>query len=307
MDESGFLPSNQGWQKAIGRWAAKGQYKQGGADRENVTAIVTICADGTALTPAVIFKGQNIMAKWGDNNVLNAFIAVSPNGWTDGELATKWIVEDFDHQTRDKAKGKTRVLTMDGHCSHHTEELLRLFEEIHKRAVKKGDFVEVFGKAFLEAFTEDTIQAAFQVTGIIPFNPNVITEQQMKPSLLTSTQATFPLPQHSPVRWVMAVFNSQPHTAFDVSPDNHNIVHIPAGGSVSAPQTPPIPSGLPVSMPQTPTCTAVAAAPPILDSAINPSLFTPSKRGRIFIGSLASRNSAVFLVGSTKITSSTCA
>ena len=72
MDESGFPPSNQGRQKVIGRRAAKGQHKQGGADRENVTAIVTICADGTALTPTVIFKGQNIMAKWGENNVSNA-------------------------------------------------------------------------------------------------------------------------------------------------------------------------------------------------------------------------------------------
>jgi hypothetical protein len=87
---------------------------------------------------------------------------------------------------------------MDGHCSHHTEELLHfalenniiilgypphcmyalqgldvvymkeawktyisLFEEVHKRAVKKSDFVEVFDKAFLEVFTKDTIQDAF--------------------------------------------------------------------------------------------------------------------------------------------------
>ena len=33
---------------------------------------------------------------------------VSLNGWTDGELAAKWIVEDFDQQTRDKANGETR-------------------------------------------------------------------------------------------------------------------------------------------------------------------------------------------------------
>ena len=72
MDESGFPPSNQGRQKVIGRRAAKGQHKQGGADQENVMAIVTICADGTTLTPTVIFKGQNIMTKWGENNVSNA-------------------------------------------------------------------------------------------------------------------------------------------------------------------------------------------------------------------------------------------
>jgi len=50
----------------------KTQHKQGGADRENVTAIVTICADGTTLRPTIIFKGQNFMTKWAENNVANA-------------------------------------------------------------------------------------------------------------------------------------------------------------------------------------------------------------------------------------------
>lgn len=48
------------------------QHKQGGADCENVTAIVTICADRTTLCPTIIFMGQNFMTKWADNNVANA-------------------------------------------------------------------------------------------------------------------------------------------------------------------------------------------------------------------------------------------
>lgn len=51
-------------------------------------------------------------------------IACSPNGWTDGELAVEWMVEDFDRQTKEKADGKTQVLLMDGHSSHYTLELL---------------------------------------------------------------------------------------------------------------------------------------------------------------------------------------
>ena len=34
-------------------------------------------------------------------------IACSLNGWTDGELAVEWMVEDFDRQTKEKADGKT--------------------------------------------------------------------------------------------------------------------------------------------------------------------------------------------------------
>lgn len=72
MDESGFPPSDQGTQRVIGRRGTKTQHKQGSAEHENVTAIVTICADGTTLEPTIIFKGQNFMSKWGDNNVANA-------------------------------------------------------------------------------------------------------------------------------------------------------------------------------------------------------------------------------------------
>lgn len=72
MDESGFPPSNVGRERVIGRRGARTSYQQGGADRENVTAIVTICADGTALTPTIIFKGKNFMKKWGNNNFCDA-------------------------------------------------------------------------------------------------------------------------------------------------------------------------------------------------------------------------------------------
>jgi hypothetical protein len=72
MDESGFPPSDQGKQRVIGRRGAKIQHRQGGADRENVTAIITICVDGTALRPTIIYKGKNFQQRWGENNVSEA-------------------------------------------------------------------------------------------------------------------------------------------------------------------------------------------------------------------------------------------
>jgi len=65
MDESGFPLSDQGQQCVIGCCGNQVQHKQGGADHENVTALVTICADGTALEPTIIFKEMNFMNKWG--------------------------------------------------------------------------------------------------------------------------------------------------------------------------------------------------------------------------------------------------
>ena len=72
MDESGFLPANQGVQCVVGRRGTKVQHKTGSANRENVAVLVTICADGTALQPTIIFKGKHLLKKWGDNNVSNA-------------------------------------------------------------------------------------------------------------------------------------------------------------------------------------------------------------------------------------------
>jgi hypothetical protein len=72
MDESGFPPSNQGRQRVVGRRGTKTQHKSGGANRENVTVLVTICADGTTLKPTIIFKGKNFLKKWGEDNVAGA-------------------------------------------------------------------------------------------------------------------------------------------------------------------------------------------------------------------------------------------
>ena len=52
-------------------------------------------------------------------------IAVSQNGWTDGKLALHWIIDNFDAVTKEKAEGQSRLLLLDGHCSHYTPELLQ--------------------------------------------------------------------------------------------------------------------------------------------------------------------------------------
>jgi hypothetical protein len=72
MDESGFPTGYKGKERVVGGRGTKTQHKQGGADRENVTALVTICADGSTLRPMIIFKGQHFMQKWNDNNVAKA-------------------------------------------------------------------------------------------------------------------------------------------------------------------------------------------------------------------------------------------
>ena len=201
----------------------------------------------------------HVSHKGNSNSYLFRF-AYSENGWTDGKIAMLWMVKDFDAQTKEKANGEYWVLLMDGHSSHYTLEILQYvndnkirilgypphcthvlqgldvvcfakmksefrhkiqaFEDLHFSNVAKSDFAGVFSCAFLCAFTPDTIKAAFSTTGIFPFNPDIILEKAMKPSLPSLIKGSFSLPQPSPVKAILSVMGTCPPTNFDLSPSH---------------------------------------------------------------------------------------
>ena len=162
-------------------------------------------------------------------------------GYTSGEIATAWI-EDFDKLTKAKAKGRQRLLVVDGHSSHFTMGFLEyarsnkitvlcypshsthvyqgldvVIFSVLKRAwseerdkfersgpaVSKVNFLEVYAKAHVRAFTRENILAAFKKTGMVPFNPDVITDTMMAPSLETSLTTRLPLTLASPLQEVV--------------------------------------------------------------------------------------------------------
>jgi DDE superfamily endonuclease len=233
------------------------------------------------------------------------------------------MVKDFDPQTKEKAGGRTRVLLMDGHSSHYSLELLdyawannivilgypphcthvlqgldvvcfakmknefrseiQKFEALHRCSVGKGDFVGVFGRAFLRSFTEDAVKAAFAATGVYPFNPDAISDGQMKPSLPTSTKTSFPILQPSPVKAIITAMGSHPPTSFELSPTTHTAPI--AGPSRNAPATPSTPTRR------------------YREPTIDPELETPTKRMRILYGALATTSSGSLLVSKVRMTS----
>jgi len=94
-----------------------------------VTVVATICADGTSLSPGLIYEGQpnTIRDTWleGVNKEEHlAFLTSSENGWTNDELGFDWLVNLFDRETRAKAKRNWRLLFLDGHGSHLTMRFL---------------------------------------------------------------------------------------------------------------------------------------------------------------------------------------
>ncbi|KAJ3454531.1 hypothetical protein MRS44_013131 [Fusarium solani] len=92
-------------------------------NREWITVIQAINAEGRAIPPFIIGAGQYHLANWyRDSNLPDDWvIATSPNGWTDNELGLEWL-KHFDRCTKTRSVGRYRLLILDGHESHHSLE-----------------------------------------------------------------------------------------------------------------------------------------------------------------------------------------
>lgn len=129
MDEKGFLIGFLTKAKRIftKQWYESdhllGNIQDG--NREWVTLVATICADGTALPPGLIYmaKTGDIQDSWVqdlDADTHTAQFASSPSGWTNDELGFEWLVKIFDQHSKTKARNGRdwRLLIIDGHGSH---------------------------------------------------------------------------------------------------------------------------------------------------------------------------------------------
>ncbi|KIJ38004.1 hypothetical protein M422DRAFT_177252, partial [Sphaerobolus stellatus SS14] len=341
MDESGFTRESTRTQRVYGGCGVKHQYRQGNTNQENTTVLITICADGTTTKPVVVFKGENMMNNWFKDNVADCMITRSRNAWTEQEIAEDWI-KKFNFETRLKANSEPRALFLDGHNSHYSPKLLRYakecniiifgypphcthalqgldvvffarmkeefgkaietFKEEHNRGVGKGDFVYVFGSAFLKVAQVQLIKTSFSAMGIVPFNPKVISAEKMKPSKATSVKGAFPLVQPSPVRAAVKYLDLYRPTSFERDPQH---AKAPIGQLGTIPEHPRLDPNIDPTLriPSTPNSLRNRNTPP--QSANKPKAFTPSKAVRILISQLAATTSGSYLVSDSPLKSTT--
>jgi hypothetical protein len=95
MDEKGFMLGVTTKRKRIFTWR---KYEQGGykqhikdRNREWITTIGCICADGTAISPALIYMAKSgyLQDSWLqdlNHRTHRCFFAPSDSGWTNNEL-----------------------------------------------------------------------------------------------------------------------------------------------------------------------------------------------------------------------------
>ncbi|KAH7471539.1 hypothetical protein FOMA001_g13494 [Fusarium oxysporum f. sp. matthiolae] len=90
-------------------------------NREWVTAIQAINAEGRAIDPFIVVAGQYHLANWYHESNLPGTWAVitTQNGWTDNDTGLKWL-KHFDQCKINRLVGTHRLLILDGHESHHS-------------------------------------------------------------------------------------------------------------------------------------------------------------------------------------------
>lgn len=88
-------------------------------NREWVTIIECISADGKKIMPLVIFKGSSVQAQWFPaSNIPGWHYTHSENGWTSNQHGIDWLKRIFIPQTMPDNPDDHRILICDEHGSH---------------------------------------------------------------------------------------------------------------------------------------------------------------------------------------------
>ena len=104
-------------------------YCGAGVKCEMVTAVECISGDGRALLPLIIWPASIHRSNWRTRPTPGWQLGCSENGYNTSRINIKWLMQVFDPQTKDRAKGRPRVLINDGFASHKTLEVLKFYFE----------------------------------------------------------------------------------------------------------------------------------------------------------------------------------
>jgi hypothetical protein len=126
MDESGFSIGKINATRVIIDKRLRTKYQAQPGRQEWVSVVECICADGTSVSPLVIFRGENLSNTWVPADIPESWrFSCNSRGWTSNIHSLEWLRRCFEPTTREKADGQKRVLICDGHGSHVTANFIR--------------------------------------------------------------------------------------------------------------------------------------------------------------------------------------
>jgi hypothetical protein len=215
FDETGFMMGIAATAKVVTASERRHRPKsiQPG-NREWVTVIQAVNAQGWIIPPFVIFGGQYHLEAWYSTEIPRDWrLSVSDNGWTTNELGFEWL-QHFESHTKDRTKGSHRLLILDGHESHnslqfqdfckdhniitlcmppHSSHILqpldvgcfaplkkaysKQIEDLIRNGINhitKLEFLPAFKTASDAAFTSSNIKASFRGAGLHPYDPDAV-------------------------------------------------------------------------------------------------------------------------------------
>jgi hypothetical protein len=207
FDETGFQMGVIGSMKVVtgSERRTKPTLVQPG-DREWVTVINSICAAGYAIPPFIVYKGRVHISAWYEEADIpyDWRFGISENGWTDNDIGFAWL-KHFDEHTKPRQVGVYRLLILDSHESHLSQDFkdyclehkiltenlpphsshvsqpldvvihsplkvkysqrVRDLARRHIFHIDKEGFLPAFKDAFFDVFTYENCKKAFEATG----------------------------------------------------------------------------------------------------------------------------------------------
>ena len=131
FDETGFLMGMISTTKVVtsSERRTRPRKKQPG-NREWVTVIQGVGADGYVIPPYMVVKGKFHLLPWYQDGRFprDWRIHTSENGWTTNEIGLDWL-KHFHQCTDPRRKGAYRLLILDGHESHHSTNFKIYYKE----------------------------------------------------------------------------------------------------------------------------------------------------------------------------------
>lgn len=127
MDEVGMMEGVTFNGLGLGNSQKKATLLKQPGSRSWISILECISAEGRVLDPLVIFKGKTVQQQNfpKDLDFLSEWnFTSSEEGWTNDQIALKWLKSVFIPQTKPSKKEEPRLLVVDGHSSHMTEDFL---------------------------------------------------------------------------------------------------------------------------------------------------------------------------------------
>jgi hypothetical protein len=221
MDETGVMLSMLSTVKVLVSKDDMRDYRGARVKRTMITAIECISGDGRYLDPMIIWPAATHRSNWTTFPTPGWQYACSDTGYTDSYISLQWLKRIFDLETKERAKGKPRVLICDGFGTHETLEVLEFcfanniilcrlpshtshklqpcdvavfaplkaaYREQAERlerggvnTIGKEHFTSLYSPAREKAFSSKNIIAGFAASGLFPFNPDRVLRSMPKP------------------------------------------------------------------------------------------------------------------------------